>query len=136
MSERRRWRWVTRDKGTEWDHLACIWPGLRRPKSMQWDSMRAQFTTPRADDVIDWQQVVPDHDADYSLDIDHREFRDMFGLLVGKGTISKVVFTASWLHTLAPGTRAGSLQLEADDRANGAGQLLRTPRSVKLVVRL
>lgn len=88
MTKTRRWRWVTRDEGTEYEDTVSIWPGVRRPRSRKWDSLNARFARPLADDAIDYQQ-----EQGQSIDIDWEGFRHMFNCHVQRGEVLKVEFS-------------------------------------------
>ncbi len=86
------WRWVTRDKGTEYQDTVSIWPGARRPFSRKWDGLK--WAGPTETGVFDYQQ---NHSRD-PIDVDCLEFCRVFGIEVRRGEILRIDFRVTVLR--------------------------------------
>ena len=80
----RTWRWVTRDKNTNYDYDICIWPGVKKPDFI-----------PNEDGEIDWWQRSNRFRGD-SIDIPVPVFNKMFGFALKPGEIEKLKFKATY----------------------------------------
>ena len=99
MPKRRPWRWVTRDKGTEYEDTVSIWLGTQRPKSLKWNGIK--WAGPTDDDIFDYEQGGAS--AGHSLDIHEQDFRDMYGLHIERSTVQRILFRGEVIpnHTIA-----------------------------------
>lgn len=88
---RRRWRWVTRDKDTDYKDTVSIWPGASKPTSREWNGRK--WVSRSEDGVFQYHQGQGD-----SIDIDAADFKAMHGFAVGKGDLLKVEFSLEVLE--------------------------------------